>query len=94
LADLCDPATLLELEIRPDETAAASRRTTQSIAEQIHVARFDGLRWWSALRGEWHTLVLFPDRRGRRALRFDVPEPLDLSHPAVLAAMRELGIPT
>ncbi|MGD2047240.1 MAG: RES family NAD+ phosphorylase [Gemmatimonadota bacterium] len=92
LADLCDPASLLELDVRPDETAAASRRTTQAIAEQVHAARFAGLRWWSAFRGEWHTLVLFPDRHGPRAVRFDVPEPLDLSHEAVRTAMRELGI--
>lgn len=92
LADLCDPATLLEQGIRPDETAAVSRRTTQSIAERIHAARFAGLRWWSALRGEWHTSVLFPDRVRGRELRYDVPQPLDESHAAVRAAMRELGI--
>lgn len=92
LADLCEPATLLELGIRPDETAAADRRTTQSIAADVHEARFAGLRWWSALRGEWHTLVLFPDRLEGRAPRFDMPEPLDLSHGAVLSAMSELGI--
>jgi hypothetical protein len=94
LADLCDPATLLELELRPDETAAANRRTTQAISERIYTARFAGLRWWSALRGEWHTLVLFRDRVGRSALRFHEPEPLDLSHDAVLTAMRELGVGT
>jgi hypothetical protein len=92
LVDLCDPAQLLELAVRPDETAAANRRTTQSIAERIYMARFAGLRWWSALRGEWHTLVLFPDRIGAGGLRFDVPEPLDRTHDAVLTAMRELGI--
>lgn len=92
LADLCDPATLLEMDIRPDETAAADRRTTQSIAARVYVARFVGLRWWSALRGEWHTLVLFPDRVEGLAIRFDVPEPLHLSHDAVVMASRELGI--
>ena len=92
LADLCDPATLLELGIRPDETAAVSRRTTQSIADHIYRARFAGLRWWSALRGEWHTLVLFPNRLRNLRPRFDPPEPLELTHEAVRAAMRELGI--
>jgi hypothetical protein len=91
LADLCHPAILLELRIRPDETASASRRITQPIAARVHTAGYVGLRWWSALRGEWHTLVLFRDRLGR-ALRLHEPETLTLSHPVVLDAARELGM--
>ena len=91
LADLCDPHVLSRLGIRPDETASASRATTQRLAASIHGAGYAGLRWWSALRGDWHTLVLFRDRI-RDRLAFDPPEPLTLSHDAVRTAMRELGI--
>lgn len=91
LVDLCDPAVLLELGIRADETASSSRRTTQRIAERVYGPGQPGLRWWSALRGEWHTLVLFRDRIGR-GLQFDVPETLTLGHEAVLSAMQALGM--
>lgn len=91
LADLCDPSVLTLLGIRPDETASGSRRTTQRIAAAIHAAGYHGLRWWSALRGDWHTLVLFRETL-TSPLRFEAPEPLTLSHEVVRIAMRELGI--
>ena len=91
LADLCDPTLLAELGIRPDETASADRRATQGIAARIHGLGYHGLRWWSAFRGEWHTLVLFRSRL-EDGLRFEPPEPLSLSHAAVIQSMRELGV--
>ena len=42
--------------------AASDRRVTQGIAGRIHAAGHSGFRWWSALSGEWHTVVLFTDR--------------------------------
>ena len=91
LADLCDPTVLIRLGIRPDATASGSRRTTQQLAAAIHSVGYRGLRWWSALRGDWHTLVLFRDKL-TSPLSFESPEPLSLSHEAVQAAMRELGM--
>jgi hypothetical protein len=91
IADLCDPGVLVRLGIRPDETASSSRQTTQRIAAQLHAAGLSGLRWWSALSGDWHTLVLFSDRT-KAKLRFAVPEPLSLSHRVVVEAARALGI--
>jgi hypothetical protein len=91
VADLCDPALLVQLALRPDRTASGDRSVTQAIAARIHTAGYSGLRWWSALLGDWHTLVLFRDRLGS-ALGFEPPEPLTLDHPSVREAMRALGI--
>jgi hypothetical protein len=91
VVDLCDPQVLVRLGLRPDATASGNRRTTQRIAAGIHAAGYAGLRWWSALLGDWHTLVLFRDQLGA-ALRFGTPEPLSLSHAAVREAMRALGL--
>jgi hypothetical protein len=91
IVDLCDPHELVELGIRPDETASPDRRTTQGIAARLHASGYRGLRWWSALRGDWHTLVLFRDRL-EVSWSFDSPEPLSLSHPVVRDALRELGM--
>jgi hypothetical protein len=91
LADLCDPAVLVDLGVRPDATASVSRRKTQRIASEVHVSGYTGLRWWSALRGDWHTIVIFRDRLARE-LRFGEPEPLTLTHAVVRETMRELGM--
>jgi hypothetical protein len=60
--DLCDAAELVRLGLRPDEPASANRRKTQAIAAGIHASGYAGLRWWSALGGDWYILVLFRDR--------------------------------
>ena len=81
----------MRLHIRPDETASGNRRITQRIAAQLRAAGHTGIRWWSALLGDWHTVALFRDRLSE-PLRFGQPEPLALSHAAVRDAMRALGI--
>lgn len=91
LADLCDPNTLIRHGIRPDETASRERRITQRIAAELHSAGHPGLRWWSALSGDWHTVVLFRDRIDP-ALKFGTPEPLTIEHSAVREAARVLGL--
>jgi hypothetical protein len=91
IVDLCDPAELVRLGLRPDDTASANRRTTQGIAAGIHASGYAGLRWWSALGGDWHMLVLFRDRLGD-ALAFGQPEPLTLAHEVVRRAMLSLGM--
>lgn len=90
IVDLCDPAALVQHGIRPDQTASGDRRITQRIAASLHSGGHAGLRWWSALHGDWHTVVYFRDRAGE--LAFGAPEPLSLQHAAVREAMRALGI--
>jgi hypothetical protein len=92
LLDLCDPAALVTHSIRPDEVAARSGNTTRAIAAEIHARGFHGLRWWSAFRGEWHTITLFLDRSPVDALDFSVPEALTVQHPAVVKAAEALMI--
>ena len=92
VVDLCNPAVLMEHGIRPDQTASGDRRITQRIAASIHAGGHVGLRWWSALLGDWHTVVFFRDRAGE--LAFGMPEPLSLQHGPVREAMRALGIST
>lgn len=89
--DLCDPEVLVRLGLRPDETASNDRKVTQRIASRVHGAGYAGLRWWSALAGDWHTVVLFRDRLDP-APGHGVPEPLRMDHPAVVEAARTLGI--
>lgn len=97
LADLTDPATLTVLKLGPDELAHHDRTWTQAIARRLHdapteVGGLAGFRWWSALTGAWHTLVLFTDREGRGEVRFGKPRVLHPTDPEVVAAMAMLGI--
>jgi hypothetical protein len=92
VADLCDPATLLEYGIRPDQVAARSRETTRALAAGLHARGRAGLRWWSSLCGEWHAVTLFLDRVPDGGLRWGEPDPLSLGHPAVREAAGALMI--
>jgi hypothetical protein len=91
VVDLCDPQALLRLEIGPDLTASNQRRRTQGIAARLHAKGHAGLRWWSALTGDWHTVVLFRDRLVPPPT-YGAPEPLTIAHPVVVEAARTLGI--
>lgn len=90
--DLCDPALLARERIHPDALAARDRRVTQAIADRLHAAGHPGFRWWSAVMGEWHTVVLFTDRIPLDALTPAPPTPLTPTHPAVLTACQLLAI--
>ena len=92
VADLTQPAVLGELGIGPDVLASHDRRRTQAAARAVHAAGYAGLRWWSALTGEWHGLVLFLDRVAPSALRFGVPQSITLTDLALREAARLLGI--
>jgi hypothetical protein len=92
VADLTRPAVLERLGLRPDVLASHDRRRTQAAARAVHAAGYGGLRWWSALTGEWHGLVLFLDRVSPETLRYGVPEPVDTSSLALREAARLLGI--
>lgn len=91
ILDLCDPETLVRLGLRPDETASNDRKVTQGIASRLYGAGYAGLRWWSALTGDWHTVVLFRDRLDP-APAYGAPNPLAMDDPAVVEAARTLGI--
>lgn len=93
VADLCDPEELVRRGVAPDELAYRDRGVTQAIARDLHLdAKLAGLRWWSALIGEWHTIVLFSDRLPRRPFEFSEPEPLGAGSVALAVAATALGI--
>lgn len=93
LADLCDPGELARRALPPDRLAYRDRAVTQAIARDLHPDEaLAGFRWWSALFGEWHTVVLFSDRMAEGALAFGEPGALELDSVAVVAAADALGI--
>ncbi|MEJ7813247.1 MAG: RES family NAD+ phosphorylase [Gemmatimonadaceae bacterium] len=98
VADCTDPATLAALALRPDELAHHDRTVTQAIARRLHDdpapggSRYAGLRWWSAITGAWHTIVLFTDRAPADSVRFGAPRPLTPADPAVRHVLAALGI--
>jgi hypothetical protein len=63
LADLCDRHELARRDIAPDRLAYRDRAVREAIARDLYEDRsLAGFRWWSALFGDWHTVVLFSDR--------------------------------
>lgn len=92
IADCCDPAVLVRLEVRPDVLASRDLARTRAIALAVRERGHVGLRWWSSLGGDWHTMVLFLDRVEAGAFSWGEPERLTLEHAAVEAACAQLGI--
>jgi len=92
VADLCDPAVLNALGLRPDMLAARERAVTQGLSQVVLDAGFSGLRWWSAFIGEWHSTVLFLETFSPGTLTYGEPEVLGLDHSAVLEAAAILDI--
>jgi hypothetical protein len=92
IVDLCDPEELTRYRITPDSLAVRDRSLTQAIAQRLHDAGLTGLRWWSALFGDWHTVVLFRNRLAPDALAYGVPEVVSLSTPALLQAADWLNV--
>jgi hypothetical protein len=97
IPDCTDPEVLAALELRPDELAHHDRTLTQALARRMHelgaaTGSPAGLRWWSALTGAWHTLVVFTDRERAGEVRFGVPRPVQESDPVLLGALSVLGI--
>lgn len=99
IADCTDPEVLRALGLRPDELAHHDRSLTQAIARRLHdlgatTGSPAGLRWWSALTGAWHTIVVFTDRVGPGELKFGAPRHLRESDPQLVRALSVLGIRT
>lgn len=92
LPDLCDPNVLSRHGIRPDTLASSDFAQTQAVARQLFLKKSRGFRWWSALFGDWHTVVIFQTRLRARSIRFDTPEPLSLRSASVLEAAQRLAI--
>lgn len=90
--DLCDPQALVKLAIGPDVLASRDVTKTQQVSKQVHDQGSFGLRWWSALSGDWHTVVLFMDRVAEGDLRYVTPVQLTVAHPVVKEASAALGI--
>lgn len=87
LADLCDPAVLVKHDIQPDLLASRDSAKTQRVATRLYKEGFGGLRWWSALSGDWHTIVVFQGE-----IDYGTPEPLTIGHTIVQEASVALGI--
>lgn len=87
LADLCDAAVLVKYGIAPDVLASREIAKTQAIAVALHAAGFGGLRWWSALSGDWHTIVVF-----QGTIEYGEPEQLTMGHKTVREAAMALGV--
>ena len=87
LADLCDPAVLVKHDIKPDVLASREIAKTQAVAARLHDAGYQGLRWWSALSGDWHTIVVFEGH-----IEYGKPEQLTIDHQIVQEVSEALGI--
>jgi hypothetical protein len=92
IVDLCDPATLVRHDIRPDSLAARDARVSQAAAKRVYGAGAAGFRWWSSYIGEWHTVVLFMDLIEAADLSYGSPEHLELTDARVRAAAGVLGM--
>ncbi|MEO8337226.1 MAG: RES family NAD+ phosphorylase [bacterium] len=92
IANLDDPRTLLEHGISPSTLASDDRARTQAVAESLFAGDATGLRWWSRLSGDWHSVVLFLERAMPSGLAIGNPVLLTGDHPAVLSACRYLGV--
>jgi hypothetical protein len=97
IVDCTVPEVLARYNVRPDDLAHHDRTVTQAIARRLHDAGLRtgnpaGLRWWSALTGAWHTIVVFTDRENAGEVVFGGPQIVDGSHPALLRAAAVLGI--
>ena len=99
IPDCTDPEVLAALGLRPDALAHHERALTQPIARRLRelgATRGNpaGLRWWSALTGAWHTIVVFTDRERTGEITFGTPRHLQASDPEVVRALTVLGIRT
>jgi hypothetical protein len=92
LADLTDPGVLVERGIRPDALASRDRARTHAISRALHDAGLTGFRWWSALHGDWHAVLLFMDRVPPDGLEHGRPQVLATDHPAAAGAARALNM--
>jgi hypothetical protein len=92
IVDLTDPHVLAQRSIGPDVIASGDRQRTQALAELLMADGRLGLRWWSALTGDWHTTVLFMTPGVSRGLDYGRPQPLHLGTRSVREAADRIGL--
>jgi hypothetical protein len=97
IPDCTDPDVLTALGLKPDALAHHDRAVTQAIARRLYglgeaTGSPAGLRWWSALTGAWHTIVLFTDRERPGEVAFGQPRRLEPHDDDVVRALSVLGI--
>lgn len=92
VVDLCDPRELVRFDIPPDALASRELTRTRAIAFALYEQGCAGLRWWSSLGGDWHSVVLFLARLAPRDLEWGAPEWLRLDLPALATAATALGV--
>jgi hypothetical protein len=92
VVDCTDPSALSLHDIRPDRLASHDRGVTQAIARRLYGSGVPGFRWWSALTGDWHNVVLFADQAPASALEVGTPEQVTPAHPALARCAAMLGI--
>lgn len=94
LVDLDEPAVLVDNAWRPSEVASRTRSLTQPMAVRCFDAGAAGLSWWSTLDAAWTNVTLFAERAIEPGVvTVAAVEPLELTHPAVVAAADHLVIP-
>jgi hypothetical protein len=95
VADLDDPAVLLDEGWRQSRVASRDRTITQPMASAVHDRGGLGLSWWSTLDAAWTNVTLFAERvLDRNALALNgSPERLTIDHPVLLAVADRLAIP-
>lgn len=92
IANLDDPKVLLDHGFAPSTVASDDRARTQAVAESLFASNACGLRWWSRLTGDWHSVVLFLQRAAPSTLVISTPVALTPEHLAVAQACRFLAI--
>ena len=92
IVDFDDPAQLTRFGVAPSVLASEDRERTQAVAAMTYASGATGLRWWSALSGDWHSVVLFLDRAPVERMEIDRPEVLTREHAAVVSACRFLAM--
>jgi hypothetical protein len=93
LPDLDDPQELVAQKLRPSAVATRDRSVTQAIALELFGTGAEGFSWWSTIEAAWINVTLFAERAIERLSLAGEPEALRTSHPAVVQAAGELGIP-
>lgn len=93
IIDCTDPEALSAHGLRPDELAHHDRVRTQRIARRLHDdGDAAGLRWWSALTGAWHSVVVFTDRELPSDVAFGPPREVAPDDDDLGRAFEMLGI--
>jgi len=89
ILDLDDAQALVDRGLRPTQVVTRARAVTQPWAFRIfqEPVRWAGVRWWSYYRPEWPIVGLWRDE----SLVVRKTEPLDIDHPAVDEAAKELA---